>query len=247
MFTPTPIRETPEQSPRPEPKSPPADKPAVFDHYWETRDLCTLDRRTRLRIAIVESMLGGRSGDLLDVGCGRGMVSAHFAELGWKVTALDISPMAVEWTRRQDSRVRAEVLDLESEPIPGTHDAVLCLEVLQQVRDPAAVLRRLRDALAPGAVLIVSLPNEFHLARRLSILAGRVNFGGIDDTHIKLYTPAEHRRLFTRCGLEIDAVRVQSIIPPSWLNCRPHELCNWLAARWPSLWSLSVIYRLRPA
>jgi len=224
----------------------PATKPAVFDHYWETRDLCTLDRRTHLRVAIVESMLAGRSGRMLDVGCGRGMVAAHFADLGWDVAAIDISPMAIEWTRKQHPRIKAGVLDIETEPIQGTHDAILCLEVLQQVRDPVAALTRLKGGLTPSGVAIVSLPNEFHLARRLSILAGRVNFGGIDDTHIKLYTPVEHRRLFDRCDFAVEAIRVQSIIPPRWLNGRPHSWCNALATRWPGLWALSVIYRLRP-
>ena len=222
------------------------DKRTLFDRYWATRDLPSADLRTRLRTAVVERFLNGVRGSLLDVGCGRGAVAAYFAELGWNVTAVDISPLAVQWTERQHPTIKAAVLDLETEPLKGSFDTILCLEVLQQVRDPIAVLSKLRDALLPGGAMVVSLPNEFHLARRLSILAGRVNFGGIEDTHIKLYTPAEHRRLFSVCGLKIRQVYSQSIVPPRWLGGRPHRVGSYLANHWPSLFALSSVYRLTP-
>lgn len=222
------------------------DKRAAFDHYWETRDLRKVDSRTRLRIAIVESMLGGRKGTLLDVGCGRGSVAAHFAELGHNVTAVDISPLAIQWTERQHPLIKAAVLDLECEPLTGSFDTILCLEVLQQVREPVVVLGKLRDALAPNGSLIVSLPNEFHLARRLSILLGRVNFGGIDDTHLKLYTPSEHRRLFAECGLDVVRAESQSIVPPRWRDGAIHHATNPIANRLPGLLALSTVYLLHP-
>lgn len=220
------------------------DKRAAFDHYWETRNLTSVDLRTRLRIAIVEAMLAGTTGTLLDVGCGRGTVAAHFAELGFNVTGVDISPLAVRWTERQHPLIKAAVLDLESEPINGMFDTILCLEVLQQVRNPVDVLSKLRAALTPGGRLVVSLPNEFHLARRLNIFMGRVNFGGIEDTHIKLYTPREHRRLFDACGLTIETTGVQSILPPRWLGGSLYRGSAPLAQLWPSLFALSCIYRL---
>ncbi len=222
----------------------PAGKRALFDHYWETRNLPSADLRTRLRTAIVEKFLQGISGSLLDVGCGRGAVAAHFAELGFNVTAVDISPLAVRWTELQHPTIKAALLDLETEPLHGTFETILCLEMLQQVRDPVAVLTKLRDALAPGGSLIISLPNEFHLARRLSILAGRIDFGGIEDTHIKLYTPAEHRRLFAQCGLMVTRACSQSIVPARWVFGLPHRLGNCLAGCWPSLFALSSLYRL---
>lgn len=222
------------------------DKRAAFDHYWETRDLRTVDLRTRLRIAVVESMLKGRTGRLLDVGCGRGSVAAHFAELGHNVTAVDISPLAVQWTERQHPLIKAAVLDLECEPLDGSFDTILCLEVLQQVREPVAVLGKLCDALAPNGSLIVSLPNEFHVARRLSILLGRINFGGIEDTHLKLYTPSEQRRLFAACGLKIARAESQSIIPPRWRDGTIHHAVNPVANRFPGLLALSTVYLLHP-
>jgi SAM-dependent methyltransferase len=221
------------------------DRQRYFDHYWETRQLTSVDSRTRLRIGLIERMLGRRGGSLLDVGCGRGSTAAYFAESGFDVTAVDLSPLAVEWTRRQHHKIRAAVVDLETDDMQGQFDVVLCLEVLQQVREPVVALKKLVGSLAEGGELYVSLPNEFHLSRRMNILRGVVDFGGIEDSHIKLYTVAEHRRLIDTCGLEVVESRVQSVIPPRWLGGRPHSWCNRLAAVLPGLLALSVVYKCR--
>ncbi|MEW5701083.1 MAG: methyltransferase domain-containing protein [Candidatus Zixiibacteriota bacterium] len=221
-------------------------RPAHFDHYWEARDLATTDARTRLRLALMESMLTHRNGRLLDVGCGRGLIAGRFAERGFDVTAVDLSPVALEWTRRQHPAIRTAMVDLERGDIEGTYEVIVCLEVLQQVRNPVDVLKRLVSALSSDGELVVSLPNEFHLARRLAILLGRVEFGGIAGTHLKLYTPAEHRRLFGACGLRVTDARTQSIIPPRWWGGRLHHWANRPAGWWPGLLALSVVYRLEP-
>lgn len=223
------------------------DRQRYFDHYWETRQLTSVDRRTRLRIGLIDNMLGHRSGQMLDVGCGRGSTSAYFAESGFDVTAIDLSPLAVEWTRRQHHKIRAAVIDLETDAVNGQYDVVLCLEVLQQVREPVKALQKLVGTVSDGGELFVSLPNEFHLTRRLNILRGKVDFGGVEDSHIKLYSVAEHYRLLAACGLEIVESRVQSVIPPRWLGGRPHAWCNRLAAMLPGLFALSVVYKCRIA
>lgn len=221
------------------------DRQRYFDHYWETRQLTTVDCRTRLRIGLIDRMLDMRAGTLLDVGCGRGSAAAYFAESGFDVTAIDLSPLAVEWTRRQNHRIKTAVVDLETDPIAGQFDVVLCLEVLQQVREPVIALQKLARALTPNGELYLSLPNEFHLARRFQILRGKVDFGGIEDSHVKLYTVAEHRRLIAACGLDTVALRVQSVIPPRWWGGRLHTWCNRLAAVWPELFALSIVYKCR--
>lgn len=221
------------------------DRQRYFDHYWETRQLTTVDCRTRLRIGLIHGMLEHRRGTLIDVGCGRGSTAAYFADSGFDVTAIDLSPLAVEWTRRQHHKILAAVVDLETEDVPGKFDVVLCLEVLQQVREPVKSLQKLVRSMSDGGELYLSLPNEFHLARRINILRGRVDFGGIEDSHIKLYSVVEHLRLIAACRLEVVESRVQSVIPPRWFGGRPHAWCNRLASVFPGLFALSVIYKCR--
>jgi 2-polyprenyl-3-methyl-5-hydroxy-6-metoxy-1,4-benzoquinol methylase len=215
-----------------------ANKQDYFDRYWITRDFLRTDRRTMERAQLIWSRLTRRAGRALDVGCGRGLFAAFLAEQGLAVEGIDISPQAVELTRGRG--IPAFLLDLEHQAPLGAYDIVFCLEVLQQVRDPLAVLRRLEGALAPGGELVVSVPNEFHLARRLAVLSGNADFGGIDDSHLKLFTPARGAELVTRAGLEVHALVHTSIVPPQLTGAA--RAGRAAAKIWPSGLALSTIY-----
>jgi len=217
-----------------------AEKQTRFDLYWQTRDLEKSDLRSRQRSEIALSMLTKGAGKLLDVGCGRGWNSAFFRQKGFEVEAIDISPQAVESTRLRG--ISAHIFDLEQDELPGAYDVILCLEVLQFLVDPLKVLRKLRGALRDEGELILSLPNEFHLFRRLKILFGRPDFGGYGAPHLRLFYPAEIRRLMRDAGLRIISVRAVSIIPP---NLRLFSrLGDLLCGLSPGLFSLSLVVRV---
>lgn len=214
-----------------------------FDRYWISRDYVRTDRRTMERAQLVWSHLARRRGKALDTGCGRGLLASFLAEQGLDVDATDISPQAVVLTAQRG--VNAFVLDLERQTPLGWYDVVLCLEVLQQMRDPEDVLRRLCGVLADDGELVISVPNEFHLWRRLRVLAGRPDFGGVEDTHLKFFTPKRAAGLAARCGLEIRERAYTSILPPGF---GPLSALGRAAARlWPSGAALSTLLFLRKA
>ena len=216
-------------------------KQDYFDRYWVTRDYVRTDRRTMERAQLVWSGLHRRQGKALDVGCGRGLFAAFLAEHGLVVDATDISPQAVDLTSQRG--INAYVLDLEERTPLGIFDVVFCLEVLQQVRDPLAVLRRLVSVLASDGELVVSVPNEFHFIRRLQILWGRPNFGDVADSHLKLFTPARAEALLREAGLAIRSRHCTSIVPPqpAWLSAVGRKA----AGLWPSGLALSTVYFTR--
>ena len=103
-----------------------------------------------------------RGSRVLDVGCGPGLaIDALLAEVGehGHVAGLEISP---EFVRRAKERAAAHgrpdtdvrTFDLMHAPLPadmhGQFDAVWCRWVAMFVRDPAMLVRAVRDALAPG-------------------------------------------------------------------------------------------------
>lgn len=64
---------------------------------------------------------------LLEMGCGAGLVALHAAKAGAKVTAVDVSPHAVECTRRNAARndLRVEVLRSDLfEKVAGSYDII---------------------------------------------------------------------------------------------------------------------------
>jgi hypothetical protein len=80
--------------------------------------------------------------------------------------------------------------------------------------DPLGVLAWLRGALRPGALLVVSLPNEVHLLARGSLLAGRLPFGGHADPHLRHFDRRRARELFAAAGFAVLAERPVSVAPP---------------------------------
>lgn len=217
-------------------------KQEYFDRYWITRDFLRTDRRTMERAQLIWSRLARRAGRALDVGCGRGLFASFLAEQGLMVEGIDISPQAVELTKERG--IPAFLLDLETQAPLGMYELIFCLEVLQQVRDPLAVLSRLVGALVPGGELVVSVPNEFHLVRRLNILLGRIDVGGPDDSHLKLFTPGRAEELLERAGLEIHQKACGSLVPPQF--SRAARAGRALAALWPAGMALSTVYFTHP-
>ena len=113
----------------------------------------------------IESLLtlgrghGLRGDTVLDVGCGTGKGFMPLLDLGWKVTALDISPSMVELARaKAGSAARIEVADMRELPTYGSFDLVLCLDdainYLHSADELERALRGMAANLGPDGILI---------------------------------------------------------------------------------------------
>ncbi len=95
---------------------------------------------------------------VLDVGAGTGALSLLAAELGHRVTALDLSEGMLSVARRKAAE-RAIDLDFvvgsAAEPPAGPFDAVMERHVLWTLPDPAGALRTWREVMAPGGRLVL--------------------------------------------------------------------------------------------
>ncbi len=122
-------------------------------------DLIALQRRRLLRR--VES-----GSTVLDAGCGDGSMALLLAGRGCRVVAVssDAAALADARRRREEAGIGSERLefrlhDLRCGPVDGSFDVVLCLDVLEHIRDDAAVLTHLANALRPGGRLLLTVPN----------------------------------------------------------------------------------------
>ncbi len=120
-----------------------------------------LEPNRYLRAYAETTGLRGDGRSALVVGCGLGDDARYLHELGFKVTAFDISPTAIEWAKRlhADTDIRFEVMDL-FEPFRGwlgTFEFVLEVYTIQPL--PMAMRDQTIDAIArfvaPGGELIV--------------------------------------------------------------------------------------------
>jgi len=137
-------------------------------------------------------------GRAVDVGCGRGDLGALLIRRGWRVTGVEPSAEACAAARARgiDAR-RGTLADVPLEP--GAYDIAVFKHSLEHVDDPVADLERVRAALRPGGLVLVTVPNFSSWQRR--------RFGSrwfhLDlPRHRMHFTPAALRRALHRAGHE---------------------------------------------
>lgn len=109
---------------------------------------------------VAAEFTGASPGRALDIGAGEGRNAIWLAGLGWRVTAVDFSAVAIERGRRlaeqQGVTVDWVVADLRDyQPTPGVFDAVVVAYVHLAPADLGVVLDRAARALAPGGQILV--------------------------------------------------------------------------------------------
>ena len=124
------------------------------ENYWFRRHL-----------AVYEWVAGRCAGlEVVDMACGEGYGVNVLARSARKVTGVDANPEAHEHARlkytRPGVRFVRDLVDSWSEPC----DAVVFLQTIEHVQDPAAVLAHFREMLRPGGAAYVSTPNLLTLA-----------------------------------------------------------------------------------
>jgi 2-polyprenyl-6-hydroxyphenyl methylase/3-demethylubiquinone-9 3-methyltransferase len=147
--------------------------------------------------------------NIVDIGCGGGLVSEPLARLGAHVTGIDPTPQAIAVAKRHadaqglaiDYRVaRAEDLTAAGE----TFDAAVCLEVVEHVPDPAAFIAMIARLVRPGGMLVVSTLNRTWKSYALAIVAAEYVLGWLPrGTHDwnRFITPDELARYLQAAGL----------------------------------------------
>jgi SAM-dependent methyltransferase len=114
--------------------------------------------------------LGSRlePGRLLDVGCGGGTFLWAARDRGWEATGVERSAQLCDVARETSQGATVINAAFEDADLPaGTFDAVTMWDVIEHVRDPAAVVNKLASLLRPGGVLVLCTPDEDSLLTRI--------------------------------------------------------------------------------
>ena len=104
--------------------------------------------------------------NVLDVGCGGGILSEAMAQRGAQVTGIDMgeAPLAVARLHQLETGVdvtyRQITAEALAEEMPGQFDVVTCLEMLEHVPDPASIIRACYTLVKPGGQVFFSTINR---------------------------------------------------------------------------------------
>ena len=180
-----------------------------WDPLGEMRPLHELNP-VRLRYVERAGPLDGRT--VVDVGCGGGLLSEAMARGGARVTGLDLAPELVEVARLHalesdvDVEYRLESAEQHARHRAACYDVVTCMEMLEHVPDPSAVLGALAALARPGGDVFVSTLNRTPRAYVTAILAAEYLLRLLPPgthTYGKFIRPSELTAWARAAGLEL--------------------------------------------
>lgn len=190
---------------------------AKFDahagQWWDPRGpLRTLHEINPVRLAWVAGHLRLDGARVVDVGCGGGVLSEALARAGASVTGIDLAPDALVAARGHAAEHGLEIDYREvsaaelAARAPGSFDALTCMELIEHVPDPAALVRACADLLRPGGLAFFSTLSRTPKAYAQAVLAAEYALRLLPRrTHdyARFLRPAELAGLCRAAGLDV--------------------------------------------
>jgi SAM-dependent methyltransferase len=97
----------------------------------------------------------------LEIGCGRGDVSAHLARRDWRGMAIDFSDTAIREARSTLAPYPGVVVRKQAlAEVTGTWNTIVLWDVLEHIDDDAGALRTIERLLKPGGRLLIAVPSN---------------------------------------------------------------------------------------
>ncbi len=183
-----------------------------WDPDGESRPLHDLNP---VRAAYVAGRVALQGAKVADVGCGGGLLSEALARDGAHVTGIDLGEKVIEIAKLHlyesnlavDYRVQSSAELAAAEP--ASFDAVCCMEMIEHVPDPEALVNDLAAMLKPGGRLFMSTLNRTPAAFGAAILGAEYLMRLLPrGTHhyAQFLKPSELARLLRHAGLELEDV-----------------------------------------
>lgn len=201
---------------------------SIADAWWNPAgQFRPLHELNPLRLAYVRDRLAERYGmhvgaerplsglDVLDVGCGGGLVAEGLAEMGARVIGIDASESSIAVARRhaEQSGVAVDYECAVPEDLADRHrvfDTVVAMEVVEHVADLNAFLQALADVTHPGGVVLLATLNRTLKSLALAKVGAEYALRWVPPgTHDwrKFIKPHELARALARHGIEMTDAR----------------------------------------
>jgi 2-polyprenyl-3-methyl-5-hydroxy-6-metoxy-1,4-benzoquinol methylase len=163
----------------------------------------------------VAAVLESRA-DVLEIGCGKGMLLNSLQQLGYNVTGIDLDAGAIAACRAAYPNVNVRVGSGDCIEFPAeSFDVVLSFDVFEHIRDSDCHLREVKRVLRPEGVYLLQTPNKwtnmpFEILRhwRKYHMGVAAAYRELLTDHCALHNYWELRRRFVRNGFETTFVDI---------------------------------------
>lgn len=175
-----------------------------------------------LRLEWINQRIPLAGKNVIDVGCGGGILAESMAKKGAIVTGIDLSEKALKVADLHglESGISVRYKNIPAEEMAeaeaGQFDVVTCMEMLEHVPDPSSIIRACTKLLKPGGHVFFSTLNRNVKSYLFAIIGAEYVLQllpkGTHD-YAKFITPAELSQDVRNAGLELNAMKGLSYNP----------------------------------
>lgn len=198
---------------------------AIASRWWDPQgEFKPLHEINPLRLDYIDGIAGLKGKQVIDVGCGGGILSESMALRGANVTGIDMgeSPLSVARLHLHETGAEVEYVQSTAEDFAVAHagrfDVVTCMELLEHVPDPLSTIRACAQLAKPGGIVFFSTINRNPKAYALAVLGAeyllRMLPRGTHD-YAKFIKPSELDKWGRQAGLSLQDIKGISYSPLS--------------------------------
>ncbi len=196
---------------------------ALAEQWWDTRGpMGPLHEINPLRLSFIQRFETLNGLNVLDVGCGGGILSESLARAGAQTCAIDLAHESIQVARQHASaqNIDVEYIEISAEDLAeqraAKFDVITCMEMLEHVPDPLSIVQACSRLLKPAGRLYLSTINRNPKSFALAIVGAEHVLNLIPKgTHeyAKFIKPSELANWCRTSGLDIGPTEGMSYNP----------------------------------
>ena len=152
---------------------------SLAHHWWDMEsEFKPLHMINPLRLAWIDEHAGLKGKDVLDVGCGGGILADSMARKGANVLGIDLATKSLRVAQLHALEAGTPSIQYREVPVeqlaaeqPASFDVITCMEMLEHVPDPASVVFACAQLVKPGGWVFFSTINRNIKAYGLAVVA----------------------------------------------------------------------------
>jgi SAM-dependent methyltransferase len=139
---------------------------------------------------------------LIDVGSGPGHFLIAARDAGWRVEGIEPSRQAAAFAMNKGLTIHNRLFNRAWAADQTSFDAVHCMNVLEHVADPVALVQAMHDVVRPGGAVCIGAPNDYNALQSAARHSGQKPWWVVPPHHLNYFSFETLEALLRRCGLK---------------------------------------------